>query len=197
MANENKPFGLKPIHDPGSNFRRTPYLIQSNDGKEYYINQPVSFVYYDAAHVFGSSVPGTYLDNTIAIYLVGSIIELFDPFGVPKQYHPPDTEDQGEWTAIVADHPKQRFLMQEGYSAAGPITESRHYVGANCDWSLLDRGNKKTGISKDVIYPVTAVATGLGTQNFTLIEPARVINNNWGEDYCDWVCEIQNHLLNI
>ena len=206
MANENKPFGFKPIQYPMGGIRQTPYRIVSGCPQEFFIGDIV-----ELANVSWGS-PGPPVTNTLSIafnltydaYAHGVILGLIDPYGKPAMYHPNDTEDIGDWTAMVCDDPHQRYIVQEDsvggsmistggligiFNGIGDIKGS--YTGMSLDGSFL-AGNKKTGISGFAISSANLEKNSM--KQIWIVDLYPTPDNELG-DYSVWIVEINNHFL--
>lgn len=193
MANQDTPFGLKPIQNsPGVEIQKNYYYIPSTYGTALFKGDPVvkTGTANEAAVVFGKEyAPGSLPEINKATagttnLITGVIVDfVFNPDNLGRAYNPANTE----CIAIVADHPGQLFEIQEE-SAGTPLAITE--VGLNANVVYAESGSTVTGLS-GVELDTSTPDTTIGFQ----LKIKRLIDrpgNALGQ-HAKWLVSINQH----
>lgn len=184
MANQHNPCGLKPLR-----LIQPPTLYKAVTGVALFMYQPVDM---NANGYVAVATPGS------GNYILGSIVGMLDgSYGpINKDYgyipaNPSGVDASGYMNVLVADHPCQRFVIEED-TGGSALAATDRFAGANFTYEAAT-GNTISGISRAVLDRSTIVA-GLSNQQFRLIGELDKPDNALG-DYCKWEVEIYYHRL--
>lgn len=180
MANIDRPRGLQVY---GKILRITKYDIPAAYNAALYKGDPVAGV---AGGGINIATAGT--GNVVLGAIVG-----FEEITAAKHlnnynYYP--ASDAGTWRVLVADHPDQRFIMQEDSDGSNLALTER---GANGNLVATAAGSTTTGLSGWEIdsSSFSGDETTAGDQ-LRLIDLLDEVNNAVGA-HADWIVMINNH----
>jgi len=193
MANTNNPKGLVPIKNNGGELDVNYYYIPSSYATALFIGDPVvktgtsntANVVAGQRQYPAGSLPEINKctagdDNPITGIVIGFLANFDD---TSKNYNPASTEA----IAVVADHPDQRFEIQEETAGTALAATS---VGLNANVVFAESGSTTTGISGVELDTSTPATTG--TFQLKILRLVDRVDNAIGQ-HAKWEVKINRH----
>lgn len=186
MGNSDRPFGLEPW---GNILGTGLYAIATAYGTAVFNRDQVEHNGTSYATKYGGAVPGAAVEETGAAgSLLGSVLAVFDHNMDPLYYLPASTTGDGVVAGyvLVADHPMQKFLIQEDGDTT-PVAAAS--IGLNADCISTHTGDTNTGRSKMELDSDTVNTTSTLGVKIHEAHPDDTINSA----YCRFIVSINSH----
>lgn len=186
MSNSDRPFGLAPWKNV---LEANLYAIATEYATAVFLQDLVEHNGTSYATKFGGAIPGCAVEETGAAgSLLGSVLAVFDHNMDPLNYLPASTTGDGVVAGyvLVADHPHQRFLIQEDGDTT-PVAAAS--IGLNADCISTHSGDTNTGRSKMELDSSTVATTATLAVKIHEAHPDDTI----ATAYCRFIVTVNAH----